>query len=233
MKFNLYYLLKSSWATVLIFWGIYTGFIAFMFLLAISFQSSSIEIIGFNTLPSLIFTAVFASLFFKETFPSIIKYGTTRFSYLVSMIVYIVLYATVMTIISNILIMFINWFSDFFKITNFQFYGLDTSFEGTVSKSDIFVYEGLLYILIFLFWLIISSLFFRYGYKISAIFIVIIGIPFFIRSYAEEIIDLLRYLIITEEQYTALAFLIPYSILAIGIWLIIRNASIVDKLSNK
>ncbi|SER48404.1 hypothetical protein SAMN04487944_10534 [Gracilibacillus ureilyticus] len=233
IKFNMYYLLKSSWSTILIFWGIYTGFIALMFIMAFSFQSSDIEFIGFNTIPSMIFTTVFALLLFKETFPSIIKYGTTRLSYIFSMLVYVILYAVVMTVISNLLIVLIHRFGKVLNITNFQFYGLDTSFQSSVGKLDTMIYEGMLYILLFLVGFIISSLFFRFGYKVSAIFILVIAMPLFIRSYAEDLTDLLSYLIITTDQYTAFAFLLPFSILAVGIWLITRNASIVDKLSNK
>ncbi|MFC4388703.1 hypothetical protein ACFOZ1_12960 [Gracilibacillus marinus] len=232
IKFNLYYFLKYSYKTVLTFWLIFLGFLLFFLCITTLFQSFEIEFVGVNTLPSLIFTAIFAVLFFKETFPAIIKFGSSRTSYLFAYVLYLILFTITMSIISNVFLFAMGYIIDFFHIDNFSYYGINIM-DHQIATSQLILYESFLYMFFFLVFNIVAALLYKFGYKVSIVFLIIVSFPIFVRSFADELFHFFAQFIITEKEYSQFSFFILYIILIGILWLIVRNQSIIDKITNK
>ncbi|WP_058306548.1 hypothetical protein [Gracilibacillus massiliensis] len=232
IKLNLYFFWKTSWMTLLIFWLIYASFILFMLIITISFDGG-IEMIGVNTFPSMIFFIIFGIYFFRETFSNVIKFGITRMSYYVSLMIYIVLFSILMTTISQLFIQLIDLLIEIFNISNFTFTGIDLNMIENVSQWEFILYEVLIYILLFLFSLLLASIFYRFGLKIGFLTLLVFPLSFVFRDVAEIIFDALGYLLIGSEKYQAFYFLIPYLVLALILLLLTKRLSVVDQVTYK
>lgn len=229
IKLNLYFFHKISWFSMLMFWSIYLGFVAFMSVLALSFQNSDITFMGVNAVPSLIFTFIFGLLFLKDSFPHVIKLGVNRNSYVISLFIFILVFTVVMVTVSQLSLFAINKWIELFSIDNFQFSGVEIAGLDHIGKVDLILFEAFLYLLAFGLALLLGSIFFRFGMGMGFTFLAIIPLSLTIQPVMTRLFDLLKYLAIGHEKYNEFAFLIPYAIIAILIWLIIKNASIIDK----
>ncbi|WP_163538034.1 hypothetical protein [Gracilibacillus sp. YIM 98692] len=234
VKLNLYYFFKTSWMTILSFWFIFLASVLVLLIMTVSL-GGEMEFSGFNTFPSLIFTMIYGSIFFRETFPHVIKFGLSRLSYTISLVIYLFLFAIVMIILSQLVIQFIGLIIDLFAIENFQFIGINQMSNGltNIGEWDLIIYEAMLYFLVFGISLLISSVFFRFGFKLGAVLFIPVIALFFFQSIAENIFKGLSYLGIGHANYTVYAFIVPLAMIAILLWLLTKNASVIDKVSNK
>lgn len=229
IKLNLYFFHKVSWVSILIFWSIYLGSVAFMAVLALSFQNSDITFMGVNAMPSLIFTFIFGLLFLKDSFPHVIKLGVNRNSYVISLFIFILLFTAVMVTVSQLSLFVINKVIELLSIDNFNFSGMEIAGLDHIGKMDLILFEAFLYLFAFGFSLLLGCIFFRFGLGLGFAFLAIIPLSLTIQPIMTRLFDLLKYLAIGHEKYNEFAFFIPYAIIAFFIWLIIKNASIVDK----
>ncbi len=233
VKLNLYYFYKASWKTIAIFWSIYLGFVFALMLLTIAFQAE-ISFMGVSTLPSFIFTMIYGLIFFKETFPQAIKFGVNRQSYFISIWFYFIFFTIVMTIIGQVLLSVVNLITNIFSIDNFKFVGFNYQTVTNTMDANLILYEGLLYIFIFLLTMLIGAVYFRYGMKIGTVIVITIPLMLIVfREIAAEMLELLTYLVFAHENYTIFAFLVPYIIFSTLIYLAIRKASVIDQVSFK
>jgi len=229
IKLNLYYFFKTSWLTIVTFWAIYLGFIGLMAVIALSNKGGNITIIGFNVFPSLIFSFIFGIFFLKDTFPHVIKLGVDRYSYVLSLFSYIVLFTIIMTTISQISLFIIDKLITLFSLNNFQFTGIEMIGIDNIGTIDIILYEAFLYVFFFSFSLLLGSIFFRFGIKIGMTTLAIFPLLTAVQPLMEFIFELLEYVAIGHENYNEFAFLAPYAGIGILIWLIISKASVIDK----
>lgn len=228
VRLNLFYLYKTSIRSILLFWSIYLFFIGALLALT-TIIGGGIQFIGVNVIPSFIFTIIFSIFFFKDTFPFLIKYGTNRHSYLISLVIFTLLYAVGMTILSHLVTNIIAQVVKLFQIENFIFLGMDESFEIPVTIMEVFIFEALLYALLFLLCSCITVVFFRFGYLLGAICIAPFIAMFFFPEVVEKLVGLGKLLALGYEEYHIGVYFILYAIFSLIIWLLIRNASILDQ----
>ncbi|MDX8044498.1 hypothetical protein SH601_00735 [Gracilibacillus sp. S3-1-1] len=226
-KLHLYYYWKTSWTTILTFWGIYIFFIALMFIAAFYGSNGSIMMTGVNIAPGLIFSLFFGIFSFKDTFPYVIELGLDRYSFILSSFISIILYTVAMTSISQIVLHTVDYLINLFSLENFEFSGLEIATTDATSTSSIVLYEGLLYLLFFSFSILLGSVFFRFGLKIGFTVIAIFPIMMIIQPIAHKVLDALKYIAIGHELYTPFAFFVPYGVIAILLYVIVYNASAV------
>ncbi|WP_017473466.1 hypothetical protein [Amphibacillus jilinensis] len=232
IKNCLYYFYRFSIKTVIHFWLIYLGFISLFMILAIV-TDGSVEFMGVNALPSFIFMVIFAMIFFKDVFPYIIKLGISRKFYIVSTFIFSVLLATFMIFLNLIFLHFINWIIDIFKIENFTFTGLNMGELTDVSSFDILIFEWLLHFTLFMLFLLIGAILFRFGMKYGMLMIFILPLSLFIRPIADIVGEIMPYFGIFHYDYTPFAFLPLIAIVVLLFGLTVQKASIVDQISHK
>lgn len=225
---NLFYFYKNSIKSILLFWSIYLFFIGV--LVVITFLAGgSAQFVGVNIIPSFIFTIVFSILFFKDTFPFVIKYGTNRHSYFISLVVFTILYSIGMTLLSLLTTTVIVQIIEIFNINNFSFLGLHESFHIPVTMMEVSIFEALLYGVFFFLSSCIAVVFYRFGYLLGAIFIAPFIAMFFFPKIVESLIEIGKFFAIGHDQYNVGAYFILYAIFSLILWLLMRNASILDK----
>lgn len=230
IKHNLFYFYKLSIRTVLTFWVIYLGFVLLFMLLTI-FTGGEIEFLGVNSMPVFIFMGIYGFLFLKESFPRVIRLGVTRKSYVFSALLFSVLLSIVMTILSNLSLVSINLISETLQIDGFVFAGMAQSLELDniiISTISLLVYEGLLYLLIFLSFTLVAAVLFRFGLKLGGLLLIIIPASLFIKPVAKLAQDLIVYIAIFHENYFAPAFIAPYLVISLLFLLTVRKSSVVD-----
>ncbi len=193
----------------------------------------SVEFMGVNALPSFIFMVIFAMIFFKDVFPYIIKLGISRKFYIVSTFIFSVLLATFMIFLNLIFLHFINWIIDIFKIENFTFTGLNMGELTDVSSFDILIFEWLLHFTLFMLFLLIGAILFRFGMKYGMLMIFILPLSLFIRPIADIVGEIMPYFGIFHYDYTPFAFLPLIAIVVLLFGLTVQKASIVDQISHK
>ena len=228
IQLNLFYFYKTSIKSILSFWLIYIGVIALLLVIT-TFAGGSMEFVGFNIIPSFIFTIIFSIFFFKDTFPFVIKYGTNRHSYLLSFVLYTLLFAIGMTLLSQITTNLISWVIDLFEIDNFRFFGFHEGFVIPVTILEAAVFEALLYGSLFFLFNCITVIFFRFGYLLGAISIIPFVAMFFFPDILEKIVDIGKLFALGHDNYHVGAYFILYAIFSLIIWLLTRNASILDR----
>ncbi len=181
----------------------------------------------------MIFCVIYGVYFFRETFPHVVKFGITRNSYFVSLFIYVLLFSIIMTTISQLFIKMIDSIIEIFNIENFTFRGIDLGMVDHIEQWELILYEGLIYILLFLLTILMASIFFRFGLKIGFTCLLIFPFLFVSKDIAMKVFDTLEYVFIGSENYQPFYFLIPYLALALLLYLITKKLSVVDQVSNK
>ncbi|MBM7542970.1 hypothetical protein [Amphibacillus cookii] len=232
IKNCLYYFYKFSFKTIIHFWLIYLGFIALFIGLAIM-TDGSVEFMGVNALPSTIFMAIFGLIFFKDVFPYIVKFGVSRKFFIASTVIFSVLLTTMMISLNFIFLHFINWIIDIFKIENFTFTGLNMGELTDVSPFDILIFEWLLHFTLFILFILIGAILFRFGMKYGMLMIIILPLSLFIRPIANKVGELMPYFGIFHYDYTPFAFLPLIAAVVLLFGVTVQKASIVDQISHK
>ncbi|PKR77169.1 hypothetical protein CEY16_10530 [Halalkalibacillus sediminis] len=231
VKANLYFMAKDTLNSIVIFWSIYLLFIAAFLLLASYTPNSTIMMT--TVLPAVIFTVIFGIMLVKETFPYIIKLGSTRHTYFVSVLVYIILFAIVMTIISQTTTWGIMQLQQGLGVGNFEIFTFNGELEESLPLLSTLGYEMMIYSLILSSSLLIGMIFFRFGFLIGGlIFAVAIAMLFIepiLLNVGEFVINMNIFGPNYQPEY--LAYVIGVTLILS--WMIIRNASIVDQISKK
>ncbi|WP_235182569.1 hypothetical protein [Gracilibacillus boraciitolerans] len=136
-----------------------------------------------------------------------------------------------MNFISQLVINLVNSLIELFNVTNFTFTGINLNMIENVSQAELILYEGLIYMLLFLLSLLFTSIFYRLGLKIGLISLMIFPLSFVSKDITVKIFDALGYLLIGSEKYQPFYFLIPYLVLALFLFLITKNLSVVDQVT--
>lgn len=231
IKHSLYFFYKLSSRPILSFWLIYLGIITLLGVLAWT-APGSVEFQGANTLPSIIFCGIYAFTFYKTSFSFVIKHGITRNGFIVSLLIFSVLLSVTMTTISNIFFHVINWTVNTLSIEDFNFAALDFS-EFSISGAQIILFEGLVHLFVFLLFSLSAAILYRFGLKLGACILIILPASMFIRTVAEKAGDLATYLLLIHDNYMALNFLVPYSLIGVLMWYTARRTSVNNQLTFK
>lgn len=232
IKKSLYYLYKLSFRTVLIFWLVYLGIMGLFMILAVT-AGGGIEFFGVNSLPSLIFMCIHGVIFFKDGFPFVIKYGVSRQGFLSTLFVFSIILSSIMTGLSYLFVRLINWIVELFSIENFDFVALDMGEYVTLTDHNPIFFEWLLHLSLFILFMFVASVLYRFGLKIGGLLLIIFPISMFIRPIAEKVLDLLTYFALFHDNYTPLSFLILIVGLSLLLWFSVKKASVVDQISFK
>ena len=228
IQLNLFYFYKTSIKSIIYFWLVYIGVIGLLLIIT-TLSSGEMEFIGFNVIPSFIFTIIFSIFFFKDTFPFVIKYGTNRHSYLISFVLFTIIFAIMMTVLSLITTNLIGFITNFLEVDNFRFIGFHEGFVMPVSIFEVAVFEALLYGTLFFIFNSITVLFFRFGYLIGSICLTpFIGL-FFFTSVTEKVIEIGKLFALGHDSYHIGAYFLLYAVFSVIIWLLIRNVSVLDQ----
>ncbi|UOQ48477.1 hypothetical protein MUN88_21000 [Gracilibacillus caseinilyticus] len=233
LNLNFYYFWKTSWTTISIFWCIYFSFICLTLILAISFNNSSISMSGINVVPAVIFCLIFGLNFFKDSFPHLIKLGLDRYSFLLSIFIYMIAFAVVMTVISQVSSWIIKALTTVFQLDNFSYISMVDLMQNGFNQWEIFLYEFFLYLLFFGLAILIGSIFFRFGQKIGFTLLAILPALFIIKPVGLQFVKIINYIAVDNPQYHIPSLLSLSVIIGLFLWLTVSKASVIDKTISK
>ncbi|UOQ85016.1 hypothetical protein [Gracilibacillus salinarum] len=232
LNLNFYYFWKTSWTTISIFWCIYFGFICLTLIMAVSL-SSSITMSGINVVPATIFCLIYGLNFFKDSFPHIIKLGLDRYSFLLSILIYMIAFALAMTVISQLSSWIINGLTTVFQLENFSYISMTDLLMNGFNKGEIFLYEFFLYLLFFGLAILIGSIFFRFGQKVGFILLAIIPALMIIKPVGVQLITFIHFIAVDNPQYRFPSLIVLFVIIGLFLWLTVSKASVIDKTTSK
>lgn len=232
IKSTLQYFYRYSIRSVRQFWLIYFLVLVLMLLLSIP-DSASFHLTGITSFPSLIFMIFFSLLSFKNIFPFVIKLGVTRKAYIISTYIYAVILSLLMTVLNYIYLYLFNFIADLFAIDGFDFTGLNM--EGFIETTfgNVYLYDWLLHISLFLVFTFIGAFFYRFGLLYGSLLLAVFPLSLFIRDFGIKFIESLRYLSIFYEHYTPVVFFIIIIISIIVNWFVVHKASVIDQVTNQ
>lgn len=131
LKANFYFLYKDSGRSILYFWSIYIGFItAFLIITSIT---DNVTLMLSMALPAAIYTLIFGILFVKESFPYMIKYGSTRQGYFIAIAIFSAVFSLIMVTVNQIVSFLMNKIINYFQLTNVELQVFDDMFKEQYS----------------------------------------------------------------------------------------------------
>ncbi|SDB93783.1 ABC-2 type transport system permease protein [Pelagirhabdus alkalitolerans] len=232
LKSTLYYFYKYSYKTVMIFWLVYFGFIALFMTLALTTQGT-VEFQGVNTLPSTIFMIIFGMLCIKDVFPFVIKFGVSRQKFTLATLVYALMLSTFMLVANHGFFIVTDNLIDVLNINNFNFVSFNADQYAPLINGNEYLFEWLMYLTFFLFFSLISALFYRLGMKWGLVVLSILPLSMLIQPVGTQILEYLSYLSLFHANYQPIYFLIPISLIVALLGLVIQKMSVIDQVSYK
>jgi len=223
LKANILYLYFDHRYSVMVFWSIFL--LATAGILAIALFSREVQMSVSTSMAIYIFCGITGFMITKETFPFLIKLGSTRNSYVLSVVLYAFLAACFMSAFSTFIIQLINVLNKVAGIDNFRLFTIvsHTNLEATWYNE---LWLNILICLLFLaLGTLLGSLFYRFGLIGGFSAVVFYFFIAIIPSSRDALIELLfsfenQKIILNYFAFSLLA-LIPY----ILYWFILRKAS--------
>src|SRR5690625_2496244 len=164
IKANLYFLYKESVSTIIIFWSIFLASLLMFFTIAVVLDGNVAFYLS-TTIPVGIFTIIFGAMYVKETFPFAIKLGTTRANFIISVIIYSLIFTFVMAILNLLLVNLFDFLIERFsmgeEVVVTQF---DPSFIEQFGIWQTFVFGYFILLTLFVTSLLFSMILYRFGY---------------------------------------------------------------------
>lgn len=232
IKHTLQYLYRYSVKPISQFWLIFFLILSFSLVISTS-DDTSFHLTGIISFPSLVFMFFFSFFAFKNIFPFVIKLGISRKAYVGATYIYGFLLSFLMTVLNYIYLYLFNFIADSFSIEGFDYTGLNM--EGYVEHTfgNIYLFDWLLHLSIFLLITFIAAFFYRFGAIYGTLLIALFPLSLLIRSVGFKFIELLNYFAITDEKYTATSYLIIIVICLVLNWLVVHRASTLDQVTKQ
>ncbi|WP_223703372.1 hypothetical protein [Sutcliffiella deserti] len=160
MRAVLYYLAVDMRFSFIVFWSIMILSITTMFLIVLSFDTNMIVV---TSMAIYIFCGITGFLTTKETFPYCIKLGATRNQYLLSVLIYCVIVATVF---STIHIIYLKIFNQIVAISGSEhfltFHTVEATALANTWYNQLFV-DTIICFLLLSFGFLLGTIFYRTG----------------------------------------------------------------------
>lgn len=232
IKQTLYYYYRYSIKPVRLFWSIFFLFLTLTLLLS-TLEDFSFQFTGITSIISIIFMIFFPIFTFKNIFPFVIKLGVTRKAFIIATYFYSVILSLIMTAFNYIYLYFFNIIAEGLSVEGFDYVGLNM--EGFVETlfGNIYLFDWLIHLTLFLLFTFIGAFFYRFGMVYGVIFIALFPLSMLIKSIGLKVIELLSYLNIFHENYTATSYLLMIIICVVLNWFIVQRASVVDQITKQ
>lgn len=220
LRANLAYLIYDHRYSVTIFWSIFL--LSLPLVLLIAYSTSTIGTVGISVDGAVyIFCIVTGILMTKETFPYLIKLGSTRVAYALSVFVFTILLSFFMSVVSVIVLSLVNLIS----LDNLTIFN---TLEVTTLAVTWFNSMWFIALLCFLFLSVgtfISSLFYKFGLLGGLSGIIVIFLLMIIPNVRELVVETFISISDSKVGLNYGGFLLLSVLLFGPYWLILKNAS--------
>lgn len=232
IKKTLQYYCQYSKKTIIIFWLSYFSFLVLSLFLSL-YDSVVFEFYGITSIISMIFIVFYSILTFKNTFPFVIKLGVNRKAFILSTYIFGIILSTLLVAVNYIYLYLFNSLVDLLSIDSYIFIGMNMPEYTEAIFGNVYLFDWLLHISLFLFFTFIGAFFYRFGIIYGTALISIAPLSMFIRSVGIKIVETLSYFSIFQEDYTAFSYLI-LSVVCIALnWFVVQRASILDQITKQ
>lgn len=228
LRANLYFLINDFRFSIIVFWSIFIASVVLLFTISLSISLDT-NIILIPSMAIFIYCGISGYLTVKDTFPFMIKMGSTRTAFVFSVIVFNAILAFIMSAVSTFMTEMIQFFNRVSDNDNFNIYSTIqlTSLNETWYNSlflDFFICFILLTTL-----LLLGAFFYRFGLigggSVVALFL-ILNLIANIRNWIFGLFIEISEYMITFHFLNIFLFLL---LTIFFIWLILRKASTIAK----
>lgn len=232
IKHTLQYYYSYSIKPVITFWSLFFMFLLLSLLLS-NFRDVTFHLTGITSLFSIIFMILFPIFTFKNVFPFVIKLGISRKAFVISTYIYSFTLSLIMTGLNYLYLYGFNLIADGFSIEGFNYIGLNMEGFVELMHGNVYLFDLLLHLTLFLFFTFLGSFFYRFGFVYGLILTFIFPLSMLIRSVGIKIVEALEYFFIFQETYTPLSFIITILISSALLWLVVNRASVIDQITKQ
>lgn len=223
LKANLMFFLYDHRFTISVFWSIFLVTSTIMFLIA--YLSSNVQM-GLSLEGAVyIFCGIAGFLTTKETFPYLIKLGSTRNMYVVSTMVFHVLLALFMSVVGLIILQFVNSLYPLLGVENFHVFSV---LDGTTLAQtwyNMLWFNTLICFLLLIVGTLLGSIFYRFGSIGGMAGLIVFIFLFIIPTSRSVVLDMF----VLESGFPIQFNYVAMTLLAISfgvpLWLILKKAS--------